>query len=144
MFELIKTEKLARRGVLHTVHGDIETPFFMNVGTAAAIKGAVSSIDLRGIKTQVELCNTYHLHLRPGEDVVYKMGGLQKFMNWDKPVLTDSDFRYFLLPSCVKLRKRECISLRISTADGFSSVPRRVCKFSQSSLRLSRWHSMSA
>lgn len=103
MFELIKTEKLARRGVLHTVHGDIETPFFMNVGTAAAIKGAVSSIDLRGIKTQVELCNTYHLHLRPGEDVVYKMGGLQKFMNWDKPVLTDSGgFQVF---SLAKLRK---------------------------------------
>ncbi|MGN0670358.1 MAG: tRNA-guanine transglycosylase, partial [Oscillospiraceae bacterium] len=103
MFELIKTEKLARRGVLHTVHGDIETPFFMNVGTAAAIKGAVSSIDLRDIKTQVELCNTYHLHLRPGEDVVYKMGGLQKFMNWDKPVLTDSGgFQVF---SLAKLRK---------------------------------------
>ncbi len=103
MFELIKTEKLARRGVLHTVHGDIETPFFMNVGTAAAIKGAVSSIDLKGIKTQVELCNTYHLHLRPGEDVVYKMGGLQKFMNWDKPVLTDSGgFQVF---SLAKLRK---------------------------------------
>ena len=103
MFELKKTEKLARRGVLHTVHGDIETPFFMNVGTAAAIKGAVSSIDLRGIKTQVELCNTYHLHLRPGEDVVYKMGGLQKFMNWDKPVLTDSGgFQVF---SLAKLRK---------------------------------------
>ena len=103
MFELIKTEKLARRGVLHTVHGDIETPFFMNVGTAAAIKGAVSSIDLRGIKTQVELCNTYHLHLRPGEDVVYKMGGLQKFMNWNKPVLTDSGgFQVF---SLAKLRK---------------------------------------
>ena len=103
MFELIKTEKLARRGVLHTVHGDIQTPFFMNVGTAAAIKGAVSSIDLKSIKTQVELCNTYHLHLRPGEDVVYKMGGLQKFMNWDKPVLTDSGgFQVF---SLAKLRK---------------------------------------
>ena len=103
MFELKKTEKLARRGVFHTIHGDIETPFFMNVGTAAAIKGAVSSIDLRAIKTQVELCNTYHLHLRPGEDVVYQMGGLQKFMNWDKPTLTDSGgFQVF---SLAKLRK---------------------------------------
>lgn len=103
MFELKKTEKLARRGVFHTVHGDIETPFFMNVGTAAAIKGAVSSIDLKSIKTQVELCNTYHLHLRPGEDVVYQMGGLQKFMNWDKPTLTDSGgFQVF---SLAKLRK---------------------------------------
>lgn len=103
MFELLKTEKLARRGILHTVHGDIQTPFFMNVGTAAAIKGAVSSIDLKTIDTQVELCNTYHLHLRPGEDVVYKMGGLQKFMNWDKPTLTDSGgFQVF---SLAKLRK---------------------------------------
>ena len=103
MFELLKTEKLARRGILHTVHGDIQTPFFMNVGTAAAIKGAVSSIDLKTIDTQVELCNTYHLHLRPGEDVVYKMGGLRKFMNWDKPTLTDSGgFQVF---SLAKLRK---------------------------------------
>ena len=103
MFELLKTEKLARRGILHTVHGDIQTPFFMNVGTCAAIKGAVSSVDLKAIDTQVELCNTYHLHLRPGEDVVYKMGGLQKFMNWDKPTLTDSGgFQVF---SLAKLRK---------------------------------------
>lgn len=103
MFELLKTEKLARRGILHTVHGDIQTPFFMNVGTCAAIKGAVSSVDLKTIDTQVELCNTYHLHLRPGEDVVYKMGGLQKFMNWDKPTLTDSGgFQVF---SLAKLRK---------------------------------------
>ena len=103
MFELLKTEKLARRGILRTVDGDIQTPFFMNVGTAAAIKGAVSSIDLKTIDTQVELCNTYHLHLRPGEDVVYKMGGLRKFMNWDKPTLTDSGgFQVF---SLAKLRK---------------------------------------
>ena len=103
MFELLKTEKIARRGILHTVDGDIQTPFFMNVGTCAAIKGAVSSIDLKAIDTQVELCNTYHLHLRPGEDVVYKMGGLQKFMNWDKPTLTDSGgFQVF---SLAKLRK---------------------------------------
>ena len=103
MFTLKTTEKLARRGVLHTVHGDIQTPFFMNVGTAAAIKGAVSSVDLKSLKTRVELCNTYHLHLRPGEDVVYKMGGLHKFMNWDKPILTDSGgFQVF---SLAKLRK---------------------------------------
>ena len=103
MFELKKTENRARRGVFHTVHGDIQTPFFMNVGTAAAIKGGISSVDLRGLKTRVELCNTYHLHLRPGEDVVYKMGGLHRFMNWDKPVLTDSGgFQVF---SFAKLRK---------------------------------------
>ncbi len=103
MFELKKTENRARRGVFHTVHGDIQTPFFMNVGTSAAIKGGVSSIDLRGLKTRVELCNTYHLHLRPTEDVIYKMGGLHKFMNWDKPILTDSGgFQVF---SLAKLRK---------------------------------------
>ncbi|MBS7369630.1 MAG: tRNA guanosine(34) transglycosylase Tgt [Oscillospiraceae bacterium] len=103
MFELKKTEGRARRGVFHTPHGDIETPFFMNVGTAAAIKGGISSIDLKGLKTRVELCNTYHLHLRPGDDVIYKMGGLHKFMNWDKPILTDSGgFQVF---SLAKLRK---------------------------------------
>ncbi len=103
MFELKKTEGRARRGIFHTPHGDIETPFFMNVGTAAAIKGGISSIDLRGLKTRVELCNTYHLHLRPGEDVIYKLGGLHKFMNWDKPILTDSGgFQVF---SLAKLRK---------------------------------------
>lgn len=106
MFELKKTEGLARRGLFHTVHGDIETPFFMNVGTCAAIKGAVSSIDLKDLKTRVELCNTYHLHLRPGEDVVYKMGGLHKFMNWDKPILTDSGgFQVFSLSKLRKIKE---------------------------------------
>ena len=90
MYELIKKDGRAKRGRFHTVHGTIETPVFMNVGTAAAIKGAVSTDDLRGIKTQVELSNTYHLHVRPGDEVVKKMGGLHKFMNWDKPILTDS------------------------------------------------------
>ena len=103
MFELKKTEGRARRGVFNTPHGAIETPFFMNVGTAAAIKGGISSIDLKGLKTQVELCNTYHLHLRPGDDIIYKLGGLHKFMNWDKPILTDSGgFQVF---SLAKLRK---------------------------------------
>lgn len=103
MFELKKTVGRARRGLFTTPHGAIETPFFMNVGTAAAIKGGISSVDLKGLKTQVELCNTYHLHLRPGDDVIYKMGGLHKFMNWDKPILTDSGgFQVF---SLAKLRK---------------------------------------
>lgn len=103
MFELKRTEGRARRGTFTTPHGGIETPFFMNVGTAAAIKGGISSIDLKGLKTQVELCNTYHLHLRPGDDVIYKLGGLHKFMNWDKPILTDSGgFQVF---SLAKLRK---------------------------------------
>ncbi|MBE6701275.1 MAG: tRNA guanosine(34) transglycosylase Tgt [Ruminococcaceae bacterium] len=98
MFELIKKEGRARRGRLHTVHGVIETPVFMNVGTCAAIKGGVSTMDLRELKCQVELSNTYHLHLRPGDDVIYDMGGIHKFFNWDKPVLTDSGgFQVFSL-----------------------------------------------
>ena len=88
---------------METVHGTIMTPVFMNVGTAAAIKGAVATTDLQEIKTQVELSNTYHLHVRPGDEIVKKMGGLHKFMNWDKPILTDSGgFQVF---SLAKLRK---------------------------------------
>ncbi len=106
MFELLLTEDRARRGVFHTPHGDIQTPFFMNVATAAAIKGAVSTMDLRELKTRVALCNTYHLHLRPEEDVVYKMGGLHKFMNWDKPILTDSGgFQVFSLSKLRKIKE---------------------------------------
>ena len=103
MFKLIKTENLARRGEFITPHGVIQTPFFMNVGTSAAIKGGISSPELVNLKCQVELCNTYHLHLRPGDDVIYQMGGLHKFMNWHKPILTDSGgFQVF---SLAKLRK---------------------------------------
>ena len=103
MYELLKKDGRAKRGRFTTVHGVIETPVFMNVGTVAAIKGAVSTDDLRGIKTQVELSITYHLHVRPGDEVVKKLGGLHKFMNWDKPILTDSGgFQVF---SLAKLRK---------------------------------------
>ncbi len=106
MYELLKRDGLAKRGRFHTVHGVIETPVFMNVGTAAAIKGAVSTDDLRGIKTQVELSNTYHLHVRPGDKVVKKMGGLHKFMNWDKPILTDSGgFQVFSLAGLRKIKE---------------------------------------
>lgn len=106
MYELLKKDGLAKRGRFHTVHGTIETPVFMNVGTAAAIKGAVSTDDLRGIKTQVELSNTYHLHVRPGDEVVKKLGGLHRFMNWDKPILTDSGgFQVFSLASLRKIRE---------------------------------------
>ncbi len=102
-FEILKTEERARRGVFTTPHGVIQSPFFMNVGTCGAIKGGISSLDLKELKCQVELCNTYHLHVRPGDDVIYKMGGLHKFMNWDKPILTDSGgFQVF---SLAKLRK---------------------------------------
>ena len=102
-YKLIKTCGKAKRGEFTTVHGVIQTPVFMNVGTVAAIKGAVSTDDLRQIKTQVELSNTYHLHVRPGDDVIKKLGGLHEFMNWDKPILTDSGgFQVF---SLAKLRK---------------------------------------
>ena len=101
-FKLLKTEGAARRGEFTTVHGVIQTPVFMNVGTSAAIKGGVSTLDLKNIKCQVELSNTYHLHVRPGEDVIYKLGGIHKFFNWQKPVLTDSGgFQVF---SLAKLR----------------------------------------
>ena len=103
MYQLIKKDGRAKRGRFTTVHGTIETPVFMNVGTAAAIKGAVSTDDLREIKTQVELSNTYHLHVRPGDRQIKEFGGLHKFMNWDRPILTDSGgFQVF---SLAKLRK---------------------------------------
>ncbi len=90
MYKLLKRDGLARRGEFTTVHGTVQTPVFMNVGTAAAIKGAVSTQDLKEIGTQIELSNTYHLHVRPGDQVVKAMGGIRKFMVWDRPVLTDS------------------------------------------------------
>ncbi len=106
MYKLLKTDGNAKRGELHTVHGTIQTPVFMNVGTAAAIKGAVSTMDLQEIKTQVELSNTYHLHVRPGDDVIKKMGGLHKFMVWDKPILTDSGgFQVFSLAGLRKIKE---------------------------------------
>lgn len=98
MYKLLKTEGRAKRGEFHTPHGVIQTPVFMNVGTIGVIKGAVSTQDLKDIKCQVELSNTYHLHLRPGDEVIKKLGGLHKFMVWDKPILTDSGgFQVFSL-----------------------------------------------
>ncbi|MBD5104998.1 MAG: tRNA guanosine(34) transglycosylase Tgt, partial [Ruminococcaceae bacterium] len=106
MFKLIKTENLARRGEFSTPHGVIQTPFFMNVGTAAAIKGGISSPELADLKCQVELCNTYHLHLRPTDEVIYKMGGLHRFMNWHRPILTDSGgFQVFSLSKLRKIKE---------------------------------------
>ena len=105
-FTIHKTEGNARTGTFKTVHGDIQTPVFMNVGTSAAIKGGISTGDLKHIGCQVELSNTYHLHVRPGEDVVYKMGGIHKFFNWDKPVLTDSGgFQVFSLASLRNIKE---------------------------------------
>lgn len=106
MYRLICRDGNAKRGEFHTVHGTIQTPVFMNVGTAAAIKGAVSTMDLQGMKTQVELSNTYHLHVRPGDQVIKKLGGLHKFMVWDKPILTDSGgFQVFSLASLRKIKE---------------------------------------
>lgn len=106
MYTLLKQEGKARRGQFETVHGTFQTPCFMNVGTAAAIKGGISSIDLRDLKCQVELCNTYHLHVRPSDRVIKEMGGLHKFMNWDKPILTDSGgFQVFSLSKLRKIKE---------------------------------------
>ena len=106
MYQILKTEGRAKRAQMTTVHGTIQTPVFMNVGTAAAIKGAVSTMDLKEIKTQVELSNTYHLHVRPGDQVVKKLGGLHRFMNWDRPILTDSGgFQVFSLAGLRKIKE---------------------------------------
>ena len=124
MFEIIAREGRARSGVFRTPHGDIQTPVFMNVGTVAAIKGAVSTMDLKDIGTQVELSNTYHLHVRPGDEVVRRLGGLHRFMNWDRPILTDSGgFQVFSLAGLRKIK---------------------VCRSSQIWRRQSLWHLTSA
>ena len=106
MYELLKRDGLARRGRLTTVHGVVETPVFMNVGTVGAIKGAVSTEDLENIGTQVELSNTYHLHVRTGDKLIREMGGLHKFMYWDRPILTDSGgFQVFSLAGLRKIKE---------------------------------------
>ena len=102
-----KQTGVQKRGELQTVHGTIQTPVFMNVGTVAAIKGAVSTMDLKEIGTQVELSNTYHLHVRTGDKLIKEMGGLHKFMNWDRPILTDSGgFQVFPLQVLERLKKK--------------------------------------
>ena len=103
MYKVLKKEGRAKRAQLSTVHGVVQTPVFMNVGTAAAIKGAVATSDLEEIGTQIELSNTYHLHVRPGDELIKSVGGLHKFMSWERPILTDSGgFQVF---SLAKLRK---------------------------------------
>ena len=103
---LHKKEGFARRGEFQTVHGTVQTPAFMNVATSAAIKGGLSTEDLKNIGCQVMLCNTYHLHVRPGDDVVYDMGGLHQFTNWDRPILTDSGgFQVFSLAKLNKIKE---------------------------------------
>ena len=106
MYQVIKTEGRAKRARLETVHGTIETPVFMNVGTVGAIKGAVSTDDLHEIGTQVQLSNTYHLHVRPGDTLIRELGGLHKFMVWDRPILTDSGgFQVFSLAGLRKIKE---------------------------------------
>ena len=106
MYRIIRQEGRAKRAELVTVHGTIQTPVFMNVGTAAAIKGAVDTGDLEQIKTQVELSNTYHLHVRPGDKVVKRLGGLHRFMSWDRPILTDSGgFQVFSLAGLRRIKE---------------------------------------
>ncbi len=106
MYKLISRDGLAKRGQLRTVHGTIETPVFMNVGTAAAIKGAVSTDDLKTLGTQVQLSNTYHLHVRTGDELIKRFGGLHKFMVWDRPILTDSGgFQVFSLAGLRKIKE---------------------------------------
>ncbi len=106
MYKVIKKDGNAKRAIFETVHGTVQTPVFMNVGTIAAIKGAVATTDLQEIGTQIELSNTYHLHVRPGDEVVKKLGGLHKFMNWDKPILTDSGgFQVFSLAGLRKIKE---------------------------------------
>ena len=106
MFKILKREGSAKRGEFNTVHGVIQTPVFMNVGTAAAIKGAVDTFDLKQIKCQVELSNTYHLHVRPTDTLIHELGGLHKFMNWDRPILTDSGgFQVFSLATLRKIKE---------------------------------------
>lgn len=106
MMTVVKTEGAARRGVFDTPHGTVQTPAFMNVATCGAIKGGVSAFDLKNLHCQVMLCNTYHLHVRPGDDLVYRMGGLHTFTGWDGPILTDSGgFQVFSLASLRKIRE---------------------------------------
>ncbi|MCC8192478.1 MAG: tRNA guanosine(34) transglycosylase Tgt [Ruminococcus sp.] len=106
MFKIITQEKCARRGEFTTPHGVIQTPVFMNVATQGAIKGGVSSLDLETVNCQVELCNTYHLHVRPGDELIHNQGGLHKFINWHKPILTDSGgFQVFSLASLRRIKE---------------------------------------
>ena len=140
MYELLKQEGRAKRGVFHTVHGDIQTPVFMNVGTVAAIKGAVSTEDLEQIKCQVELSNTYHLHVRTGDKLIREVGGLHKFMSWNRPILTDSGgFQVFSLAG---LRKQIQSNLGSTIAMAFDECPPALAerKYVEDSVaRTTRW-----
>lgn len=130
MFTVLKKEQNARRGEFVTVHGTVQTPAFMNVGTAAAIKGGISSYDLKDLHCQVELCNTYHLHIRPGDQKIRELGGLHQFMGWDRPILTDSGgFQVFSLAQ-LRTIKEEGVTFQ-SHVDG-----RRIFMGPEESMRI--------
>lgn len=140
-YTLMKTEGRAKRAQFETVHGTIQTPVFMNVGTVGAIKGAVSTMDLKDIGTQVELSNTYHLHVRTGDKLIKEFGGLHKFMVWDRPILTDSGgFQVFSLAGLRKI-KEEGVYFQ-SHIDGHKILwdRRRVCRSSLIWVPPLPWH----
>lgn len=143
MYKILCKDGSAKRGQLETVHGTVQTPVFMNVGTVGAMKGAVATTDLLNLKTQIVLSNTYHLHVRPGDDVVKKMGGIRKFMVWDNPVLTDSGgFQVFSLAGLRKI-KEEGVYFH-SHIDGKKIFmgPEESSRFSRILHRRSQWHLM--
>ena len=143
MYKLLTKDGMAKRGEFETVHGTIQTPVFMNVGTVGAIKGAVSTDDLRTIGTQVELSNTYHLHVRTGDKLIKQFGGLHKFMGWDKPILTDSGgFQVFSLSGLRKIKKKAYISSHILMDIIFLWDRKKVCRFSLILVLRLRWHLM--
>ena len=149
MYKLLTKDGMAKRGEFETVHGTIQTPVFMNVGTVGAIKGAVSTQALYDIGTQVELSNTYHLHVRTGDKLIKQFGGLHKFMGWDKPILTDSGgFQVFSLSGLRKI-KEEGVYFQshidghhILMAERFLWVRKKVCRFSLILVLRLRWHLM--
>ena len=143
MYKLLTKDGMAKRGEFETVHGTIQTPVFMNVGTVGAIKGAVSTDDLRTIGTQVELSNTYHLHVRTGDKLIKQFGGLHKFMGWDKPILTDSGgFQVFSLSGLRKI-KEEGVYFQSHIDDIiFLWDRKKVCRFSLILVLRLRWHLM--
>jgi queuine tRNA-ribosyltransferase len=137
MYKILKTDGRAKRAEFTTVHGTVQTPVFMNVGTVAAIKGAVATTDLQQIGTQIELSNTYHLHVRPGDKIIKQLGGLHKFMNWNKPILTDSGgFQVFSLAGLRKI-KEEGVTFQ-SHIDGHKIF--MGCRYSLILVQQSQWH----
>ena len=145
MFELKTQENRARRGAFTTPHGTVQTPAFMNVATQAAIKGGLSAYDLERLGTQVALCNTYHLHIRPGDALIRDMGGLHRFMTWSGPILTDSGgFQVFSLASLRRIKEEGVFSTPMWTARGSSWARRRVCASSQIWAAMSPWPLTSA